>query len=454
LARNVNPSEPSGAGTPDDHLQGPDPTVIPRLVCAFGVAALLTLGVAPGAAATWFAAALLGELTVGLIGRTAFASGNPSRTAHIALGIAIFTVTTIWTVPAILLWTTNNAAFQIAAESILAVQLFHASTFAYRDRISIVICGVPPAIAIVAMPTFLSHFPVSAQATLIAVSAGAVLYAAYVARVNFGMLQTLVETQKNLRHITEAANAANVAKTNFLSNMSHELRTPLNAILGFSELLGNDKFTQNRAEYAQVINESGQHLLMLINDILDLAKIEAGKMELQEKKVDISAIIRDCVHMMQAKADAGHVSLSSDIDPALPRLRGDERALRQIMLNLVSNALKFTPDGGSVRVFARIEQSGAIALGVADTGVGIPLEDQARVFENFGQGRHDAVHADKGTGLGLPIVKGLAGAHGGRVELQSETGKGTCVTVVLPSERIVLAEEPSAHQRSRVSAAG
>jgi len=124
------------------------------------------------------------------------------------------------------------------------------------------------------------------------------------------------------------------------------------------------------------------------------------------------------------------------------------------MLNLVSNALKFTPDGGSVRVFARIEQSGAIALGVADTGVGIPLEDQARVFENFGQGRHDAVHADKGTGLGLPIVKGLAGAHGGRVELQSETGKGTCVTVVLPSERIVLAEEPSAHQRSRVSAAG
>ena len=450
----MNPSEPSGAGAPADHLQGPDPTVIPRLICAVGVAALLYLSVEPLAAAIWLAAALLGEFMVGFIGRTFFESGNPPKAAHIALGLAIFTVTSVWTAPAILLWMTNNAAFQIAAESILAVQLFHASTFAYRDRISIVLCGVPPAVAIVAMPIFFSHFAVFAHVTLITVSVGAVLYAAYVARVNFGMLQTLIETQKNLRHITNAANAANAAKTNFLSNMSHELRTPLNAVLGFSELLGNDKFAHNRAEYAQVINESGQHLLMLINDILDLAKIEPGKLELQDKAVDVSAIIRDCLHMMQAKADAGGVTLSSDVAPTLPRLRGDERALRQIMLNLVSNALKFTPDGGYVRVFAHIGQSGEFAVGVADTGVGIPLEDQARVFESFGQGRHDAVLADKGTGLGLPIVKGLAGAHGGRVELQSEVGKGTSVTVILPPERIVAAAESPARERPLQRAKG
>jgi two-component system cell cycle sensor histidine kinase PleC len=235
------------------------------------------------------------------------------------------------------------------------------------------------------------------------------------------------------------AEAANRSKSEFLANMSHELRTPLNAIIGFSEMIHSRAFAsspEKDAEYAQIIHQSGHHLLALINDILDLAKIEAGGLTLKESDTDLAQILHESVELMQARARSGDVMLHFEPGTAGMRVYADERALRQIILNLLSNALKFTPAQGSVKVFLRRQPDGAIDFGVVDTGYGIRPEDVKRVFENFGQGRHDVAMPDKGTGLGLPIVKGLVEAHGGRVDLKSRVGEGTTVTVTLPAGRL------------------
>ncbi len=189
------------------------------------------------------------------------------------------------------------------------------------------------------------------------------------------------------------------------------------------------------AEYGSYIHGSGGHLLSLINDILDLAKIESGRLSLRETELDLRTTMDEVAHMMATRAATGGLSLAVHVERAFPNIFADERAVRQILVNLASNALKFTQPGGRVTAFASVQKDGALTFGVEDNGVGIASEDHAKVFESFGQGRHDAILADKGTGLGLPIVKGLAEAHGGRVELRSVPNRGTRVTVILPPER-------------------
>jgi len=254
------------------------------------------------------------------------------------------------------------------------------------------------------------------------------------------LIEALARSKAESDAAREHAEAASRAKSQFLANMSHELRTPLNAILGFSELITSRIFAdkpEKHHEYAGLIHGSGHHLLMLINDILDLAKIEAGSWSLRETDVALDVLIADAAAMIQPRIAASRCALQFDIAPHLPPVRCDERAMKQVLLNLLSNAVKFTPQGGLVAVFARRDADGGICFGVSDTGVGIAPEDKARVFQNFGQGRHDVVTADKGTGLGLPIVKGLVEAHDGRVELTSEVGEGTTVIVHLPASRVV-----------------
>ncbi len=234
---------------------------------------------------------------------------------------------------------------------------------------------------------------------------------------------------------------AGKAKTQFLSNMNHELRTPMNAILGFSELikskaLGNavDKY----AEYGEIIHGSGEHMLRLITDMLDLAKIEGGKLSLNETDVALDLVISDTVAIHERKAEAKRIVLRTDIARELPKVFADERGLRQMIGNLLSNAIKFTHAGGRVTTFARVEDDGRLAFGVEDTGLGIAAEDQSLVFERFGKKRSDVTTSqEKGTGLGLAIVKGFAEAHDGSVSLDSEIGTGTCVTVYLPAERLI-----------------
>ncbi len=234
------------------------------------------------------------------------------------------------------------------------------------------------------------------------------------------------------------AEAASRAKSQFLANMSHELRTPLNAILGFSEIIASRTFANNihkHSEYAEVIHKSGRHLLALINDILDLAKIEAGALALRETEIDMGQLIAEETALMQPKTDAIGCQLVTEVGGNVPLIFADERAMKQVILNLLSNATKFTPAGGRITAFAQVAAGASIAFGVFDTGVGIAPEDQARVFEDFGQGQHDVVTAEKSTGLGLPIVKGLVEAHGGRITLESKVGEGTRVTVFLPASR-------------------
>ena len=237
----------------------------------------------------------------------------------------------------------------------------------------------------------------------------------------------------------EEAEAASLAKSQFLANMSHELRTPLNAILGFSEMIASrifEKDPDRNVEYAQLVNSSGKHLLALINDILDLAKIEAGRWKLEEAELDLHRIADDALQFVTWRTKDTKAALVNGVDPDLEMVYGDERAIKQILLNLLSNAVKFTPENGTVTTFAQRGEDGGMLLGVSDTGVGIAVEDQRAVFDSFGQGRHDVALVDKGTGLGLAIVKGLVEAHGGRVSLESEVGKGTRVTVHLPAVRV------------------
>ena len=236
------------------------------------------------------------------------------------------------------------------------------------------------------------------------------------------------------------ATSASRAKSQFLSHMNHELRTPMNAILGFSEMIKSKAFGANidkYSEYAGIIHESGEHLLGLINDMIDLSKIEGGKLYLREAEFSLADLAAEEFARNEAKAEDGKLSFIKLIEPGIPPIRADERGIRQIVANLVSNAIKYTAPGGCVTLFARSEPDGRIAFGVEDTGIGIAPEDQLGIFERFGRGRHDVTTADRGTGLGLAIVKGFTDAHDGEVALESELGAGTRVTVTLPKDRVM-----------------
>jgi signal transduction histidine kinase len=223
----------------------------------------------------------------------------------------------------------------------------------------------------------------------------------------------------------------------FFANMSHELRTPLNAIIGFSELLGADIFAAKRTEYAGLIHSSGLHLLDLVNDLLEISRMEAGKLQLRDEPVAIAPLIDDCISTVEPRARAARLRFLRDIQIDIAEVIADRRALKQIVLNLLTNAIKFSKPGDRIEVFASTAPTGEVAIGVRDEGIGIAPDDQARVFEPFKRTRNDVLNVHESTGLGLPIVKGLAEAHGGRVELTSAAGQGTTVTVWLPAARVI-----------------
>ncbi|HEX4304111.1 MAG TPA: PAS domain-containing sensor histidine kinase [Rhizomicrobium sp.] len=241
----------------------------------------------------------------------------------------------------------------------------------------------------------------------------------------------------------ERAEAANRAKSEFLANMSHELRTPLNAIIGFGDLMRQGTFgplnNPRYQDYATLIYDSGQLLLDLISDMLDMAKIEAGKLELNFERVDLTGTIEDAARLLQERAETGGVTLCVAADGTLPSLLADRRAVKQVVLNLLSNAVKFTPPGGTVRVSAR--QAGDMAcITVADTGIGIPASEISRLGKPFEQVCGDPMLAKSGTGLGLALVKALAERHGGELTIESAEGVGTEVSVTFalaPAKRAV-----------------
>jgi two-component system cell cycle sensor histidine kinase PleC len=237
------------------------------------------------------------------------------------------------------------------------------------------------------------------------------------------------------------AEEANHAKSRFLATMSHELRTPLNAILGFSEIMRSEILGAHEnpvyKEYANDIHQSGQHLLNLINEILDISRIESGRYELHEVGVTLATVAEDCQRLMRLRSETKGLHIVETFEPDLPQLWVDERAMRQICLNLLSNAIKFTPPGGTITLTVGHTATGGQFLSVKDTGPGIPEHEIPRVLKSFGQGSLAHQTAEGGTGLGLPITKGLTELHGGTFDLKSRLRDGTEVTVTFPRKRVM-----------------
>jgi len=252
-----------------------------------------------------------------------------------------------------------------------------------------------------------------------------------------------------LRASKREEECANRTKSDFLANMSHELRTPLNAIIGFSNILRTEMFgpmaNAKQHEYIEDIHHSGEHLLELINDILDVSALEAGKLQLNEEPLDLCAVIELTWRLVGTRAEDKGVQLRQNVPSTLSWLHADERRVKQILLNLLTNAIKFTPNGGEVLLIAQCHtnRNGArtISLSVSDTGIGMNEDDVAKAMSQFGQVDNVFSRTEEGTGLGLPLTKGLVELHDGHMEIESEKGQGTRITVHFPKERTIDAIE-------------
>jgi cell cycle sensor histidine kinase DivJ len=246
------------------------------------------------------------------------------------------------------------------------------------------------------------------------------------------------QTEAALRAERDEALAAARAKSQFLANMSHELRTPLNAIIGFSEMMTAEMFgplgNPRYKEYATHVKESGEHLRDLINDVLDVSKMEAGRYHLELERVSVPTVLDEALKTISVSAGKRKIKLDVQFPEGLPRVTADRRAVKQMLLNLLANAVKFTPEGGTVATAARVEEADMV-IEVRDTGIGIPkaaLKRLAQPYEQVVRRRRAEAPDEQGTGLGLALVKAFAAAHGGTLRVESEEGEGTCVRVRLP----------------------
>lgn len=258
---------------------------------------------------------------------------------------------------------------------------------------------------------------------------------------------------RDLARARDEATIANRAKSEFLAHMSHELRSPLNAIIGFTEVMTARLFgavqPTRYGEYVEDIHASGVHLLAVINDLLDLSKAESGRMELNETTVSVEEAAASATRLVRERAYEATVKLTLEVPDTLPHLRADERMIKQIVLNLLTNSVKFTRPGGAVAVCACIDDEGRLALSIKDNGVGIDAADIPKVLEAYGQADIARSRSSEGTGLGLPLVKSMAELHGAGIELESTPGEGTTVTIRFPADRLVAAPATGAATTDR-----
>lgn len=263
------------------------------------------------------------------------------------------------------------------------------------------------------------------------------------------LVAEFLSLRDQLLHAKQVAETASAVKSSIIAHMSHELRTPLNAIIGFSEVMdqqilgpiGNARY----ADYARNIHSSASHLLEIINDILDLSRIESGKSEFNETEVDVGCVVEFTARMVRESAKNSGVTIETQVAGDLPHVVADERMVKQMLLNLLSNAVKFTPMGGQVVISAGMSVTGEICILVKDTGIGVAAEDLQRIFEPFVQVEGPFNRRHQGTGLGLSLVRAMAEQHHARLELESEVGRGTIARICFPTDRVIqsYAEEPS-----------
>ncbi|OHC73318.1 MAG: hypothetical protein A3G18_12230 [Rhodospirillales bacterium RIFCSPLOWO2_12_FULL_58_28] len=281
-----------------------------------------------------------------------------------------------------------------------------------------------------------SEFPVEIAIAVIQPQQGQRFFTAFIRDITESK-----QVETTLRKAKEVAETASLAKTEFLANMSHELRTPLNSVIGFSDILMAETFGPlGRAEYvdyAKDINDSGKHLLALINDILDVSLIEADGLSLEESKLDIAMVVASCGRLIKERAERAGLEFEIDIKGPLPVLFADERRVKQVIINLLANAVKFTPRGGKVTLRVGTDEDGCPAVAVADTGIGIAPEDVKKAMSVFGQIDGSLARKYEGAGLGLPLSKKLTEMHGGKLEIVSKPGVGTTVTIRFPKERMM-----------------
>jgi len=322
---------------------------------------------------------------------------------------------------------TSQAEFQRSLLLIFAFALAGAVTIVYVLRgVVRPIRHIADTMKVVAAGDLTHEIPYEARSDEIGVLARALRF-----------FQEKVAENQKLYTAKIVADDANRSKSEFLASMSHELRTPLNAILGYSEIIKDAMFgpvSERYRSYSSDIHKSGTHLLALINDILDLSKLEAKQFKLHEEKIDVHEIVKSCMSFIRPQATKGAIRLYEDIPATLPRILADEVRLKQILLNLLSNAAKFTPKGGQISISA-CEEHGSLKLTVSDTGIGIPKDQLQRVLEPFHQVDSKVSRKHHGTGLGLALTKGLVEKHGGTLAIESELNRGTSVTLTFPPER-------------------
>ncbi|TCV59366.1 two-component system cell cycle sensor histidine kinase PleC [Neorhizobium sp. R1-B] len=357
--------------------------------------------------------------------------------------------------------------FYKGAVLLFAISIMAMSTFMLRLG---VLFGFLPAVAVLLAMSFFSRQVLDIGMT--AMCAIAVVFFHYIAdrlyRSNLTLMSYQSEKDDLIAELEVAksmsdearrrAEEANLAKSRFLASMSHELRTPLNAILGFSEVMSSEVLgplaNPTYREYAGDIHRSGHHLLNLINEILDLSRIEAGRYDLSEEALSLLEIAEDCIGMVQLRARAKNISIREQFEPDLPQVWADEKAMRQVLLNLLSNAVKFTPQGGEVMVKVGWTAGGGQYVAIKDNGPGIPEEEIPVVLSAFGQGSIAIKSAEQGTGLGLPIVQAILAKHDGQFILRSKLREGTEAIAILPATRVLqsvpaVADAPAIERRRK-----
>ncbi len=430
------------------------PNVVMMPLLASLICAMFSQWTRQEALFAWWGLVLVAGLPLHFVSRQFSRTERPAGPgAWIALFCAVFLIFELaWGSLAVLLWVPDNdfdhVLIMLIIGSTLAGNCVLAGASAEVTLAGFLIYG--PAMVMTPLRSGGMVYDTVAMATFVFV-----VFLLYMARVYHGVARSMLLLREEKRSLIdrleialheatsarEHAESANLAKSRFLANMSHELRTPLNAIIGFSEAIRDEIFEpvgERYRDFARDIYNSGKHLLRLINDVLDLSKIESGRVELHEEKVDIGALIEACLPLVKQGATGRGIGLTVSVPRDL-LIFVDERRLKQIILNLLSNAIKFTGSGGKVTLSAAQESDGSVAIRVADTGIGMRSEEIPLALEPFRQVDGSLTRRHEGTGLGLPLAKQLAELHGGSLRVESQIDAGTTVCVRLPPSRAIQA---------------